>query len=38
MKELKDILIDEMDKYESMIENNDRNDDITVVAFEIGAR
>ena len=35
MSEQKDIFIDEMDKYESMIENNDRNDDMTVIAFEI---
>ncbi|RLA84349.1 MAG: hypothetical protein DRG78_01665 [Epsilonproteobacteria bacterium] len=35
MIEQKDIFIDEMDKYESMIENNDRNDDMTVIVFEI---
>ncbi len=36
MVDQKEIFIDEMDKYESMIENNDRNDDMTVIAFEIG--
>ena|GEM_PF-692461 len=35
MIDLKEIFIDEMDKYESMIENNDRNDDMTVIVFEI---
>ncbi|MEA3554480.1 MAG: SpoIIE family protein phosphatase [Campylobacterota bacterium] len=35
MSEQKDIFIDQMDKYESMIENNDRNDDMTVIVFEI---
>ncbi len=35
MSEQKDIFIDEMDKYESMVENNDRNDDMTVIVFEI---
>ena len=36
MEELKTIFIDEMGQYEAFIENNDRNDDITVIAFEIG--
>jgi hypothetical protein len=27
-----------MYNYETMIENNDRNDDMTVIAFEIGAK
>ena len=31
----KQIFLEEMDKYEKMIENNDRNDDITVIGFEI---
>ena len=35
MAEQKEIFIAEMDKYESMIENNDRNDDMTVIVFEI---
>ncbi len=36
MQQQKVIFIDEMDKYESMIPNNDRNDDMTMVSFEIG--
>ena len=35
MSELKNIFIQEMDSYESMVEDNDRNDDITLMAFEI---
>ena len=35
MCEQKDIFIEEMLQYEKMIENNDRNDDMTVIAFEI---
>jgi len=35
MNEQKKIFIDEMDKYEEMIPNNDRNDDMTVIGFEI---
>ncbi len=31
----KDIFIDEMMQYEKIIKNNDRNDDMTVIAFEI---
>ncbi len=38
MEELKTIFIDEMTKYETMIPNNDRNDDMTVIAFEIGKK
>jgi len=38
MSEQKTIFIDEMHKYESAILNNDRNDDMTVIAFEIGAK
>ena len=38
MNEKKEIFIDEMAIYENMIENNDRNDDMTVIAFEIGAK
>ncbi len=36
MEKLKTIFINEMGQYEKVIENNDRNDDITVIAFEIG--
>ena len=36
MQEQKTIFIDEMHKYETMIPNNDRNDDMTLIAFEIG--
>jgi len=36
MSEQKEIFIDEMVSYESMIPNNDRNDDMTVIGFEIG--
>jgi ABC-type amino acid transport substrate-binding protein/serine phosphatase RsbU (regulator of sigma subunit) len=35
MTKQKDILINELLHYENMIENNDRNDDITVIGFEI---
>ncbi|MEA3315997.1 MAG: SpoIIE family protein phosphatase, partial [Campylobacterota bacterium] len=35
MDNQKSIFIDEMNKYEVMIENNDRNDDMTLIAFEI---
>jgi len=38
MEEQKKVFIDEMDKYESQIVNNDRNDDMTVIAFEIGEK
>ncbi len=38
MSEKKEIFIDEMAIYENMIENNDRNDDMTVIAFEIGQK
>jgi len=36
MKDIKKIFTEEMNKYEVMIENNDRNDDITLIGFEIG--
>ena len=36
MSKQKEIFIDKMYKYESQIPNNDRNDDITVITFEIG--
>ena len=35
MLEQKEILINEIQKYEEMVLNNDRNDDMTVIAFEI---
>ena len=35
MLEQNSIFINEMSEYESMIPNNDRNDDMTVIAFEI---
>ena len=35
MEEQKEIFFDEMMVYETMIENNDRNDDMTVIGFEI---
>ena len=38
MKELQNIFIQEMYEYETMIENNDRNDDMTVIGFEIGPK
>jgi len=38
MKELQIILNNKMKEYESMILNNDRNDDMTVIAFEIGKK
>ncbi len=36
MAELQTILQAEMMEYEAMVPNNDRNDDMTVIAFEIG--
>jgi len=36
MKEFQKILNDEMSEYENMIENNIRNDDMTIIGFEIG--
>ena len=38
MTELQNILTNEMKEYESKIPNNDRNDDMTVIAFEIGVK
>jgi len=38
MSELKTIFSSEMKSYEETIKNNDRNDDITLIAFEIGKR
>jgi len=38
MDEQKEIFIDTITQYESMIANNDRNDDMTVIAFEIGEK
>ncbi|MEA3314591.1 MAG: PAS domain S-box protein, partial [Campylobacterota bacterium] len=35
MDSQKEIFINEMTQYEEMIKNNDRNDDMTVIAFEI---
>ena len=35
MSEQKKIFLDEMERYESMIPNNDRNDDMTLIGFEI---
>ncbi|MEA3384281.1 MAG: SpoIIE family protein phosphatase [Campylobacterota bacterium] len=35
MEQQKEIFIKAMDSYESMIENNDRNDDMTVIVFEV---
>ena len=35
MSELKEIFINSMNQYEIMIENNDRNDDMTVIGFEV---
>jgi len=35
MSEQKDILIKKIEEYESMVIDNDRNDDITVIGFEI---
>jgi serine phosphatase RsbU (regulator of sigma subunit) len=35
MNELQHIFTKEMDKYVSIIPNNDRNDDVTIIAFEI---
>ena len=36
MEEQKTIFLDEMQKHEIVVPNNDRNDDMTVIAFEIG--
>ncbi|MEA3384619.1 MAG: SiaB family protein kinase [Campylobacterota bacterium] len=36
MSEQKKVFIEKMDSYESEIENNDRNDDMTLIAFQIG--
>ena len=38
MAEIQTIFMRKMMEYESMIPNNDRNDDMTVIAFEIGAK
>jgi PAS domain S-box-containing protein len=38
MNDLQNIFIDSMTEYESMIENNDRNDDMTLIGFEIGSK
>ena len=38
MANQKEIFIDEMTKYEAFIEDNDRNDDMTLIAFEIGEK
>ena len=38
MSELQTILQIEMDKYESKMPDNDRNDDMTVIAFEIDSK
>jgi hypothetical protein len=38
MAKLQAIFQFEMMEYETMIENNDRNDDMTVIAFEIGTK
>ena len=35
MSKQKEVFLYEMSKYENMIENNDRNDDMTVIGFEI---
>ena len=35
MKDQKDIFLYEMNRYEKMIQNNDRNDDMTLIGFEI---
>ncbi len=35
MSEQKEVLIDAVNEYEAMVENNDRNDDMTVIGFEI---
>ncbi len=35
MKIQKDIFINEIKKYESVVVNSERNDDITVIGFEI---
>jgi len=37
MNEQKEIFIDELRKYEMLVDNYNRNDDITLIAFEIGA-
>jgi len=38
MEKLQSVLMMEMMKYENMIPDNDRNDDITLIGFEIGDR
>jgi len=38
MIEQQTIFINEMEEYETMIPDNDRNDDMTVIAFEIGSQ
>ena len=38
MKELHSIFNEQIYKYEAMIPNNDRNDDITIISFEIGVK
>ncbi len=38
MTKQKDIFVQQLQEYESQIPNNDRNDDITLVGFEIGAK
>jgi len=38
MIEIQTLLQKEMVKWENAIPNNDRNDDITVIAFEIGTK
>jgi len=38
MDQQKEVFISQMKEYESYIPNNDRNDDMTVIAFEIGAK
>jgi len=37
MKDIKKIFIDEIIKYEKAIPDNERNDDITIIGFEIGS-
>jgi|GEM_PF-1265418 len=36
MTEQYNIFVDSMEQYEQMIPNNDRNDDMTIISFEIG--
>ena len=38
MNDQKEIFLYQMHEYENMIPNNDRNDDMTVIGFEIGPR